>query len=274
MKHRILLLLLAGMLVPSLAMAYPLGLVSEADCDGWSATATVTYGQNDRNPVLTYNVVLTDFYTGAVVDEDYNSEPLEFVSSTIVNYDYSGNWYGLCGKFTVNGSFVLTGTGLYKEQTFTYTFTCVCDEPGCFRTPGYWKNHTDDPAWPVGGFAIGGVHYTNAELIEIMKTPPAGGDMTIILAHHLIAAKLNVMGGEDGHQPYNDAIAEADALLAMYPLFSMPIAKDIKEELEEVKDVLEGYNEQECDEFDDGNIHEKDALEESTTWGGLKSSFR
>ena len=77
MKHRILLLLLAGMLVPSLAMAYPLGLVAEADCDGWTATATVTYGQNDRNPVLTYNVVLTDFYTGAVVDDQLKVHGLE-----------------------------------------------------------------------------------------------------------------------------------------------------------------------------------------------------
>ena len=61
-------------------------------------------------------------------------------------------------------------------------------------------NHADD------GFAIGGVHYTNAELIHIMQTP-VGGDATIILAYHLIAAKLNVLNGSD--DSINGAIAEA-----------------------------------------------------------------
>jgi hypothetical protein len=65
----------------------------------------------------------------------------------------------------------------------------------CTYTIGYWKNH--QAAWPVASLTIGGITYTQAQLLNILNTPP-GGDATYILAHQLIAAKLNVAQGANG----------------------------------------------------------------------------
>lgn len=66
---------------------------------------------------------------------------------------------------------------------------CVPCDCKCPLTQGYWKNHPD--AWPVDSLTIGGTTYGKAVLIDILKTPPKGNG-AIILAHQLIAAKLNV----------------------------------------------------------------------------------
>jgi hypothetical protein len=66
---------------------------------------------------------------------------------------------------------------------------CKC-EP---RSPGYWKNHE---GWPGGAVKIGGIWYTEADAIEIMKT--AGkGDKTYTMFKALAAAKLNKAAGCD-----------------------------------------------------------------------------
>jgi len=83
------------------------------------------------------------------------------------------------------------------------------------KTQGYWKNHPN--AWPLATITIGGVLYTKAQAIAILQTPPEG-DATYILAHQLIAAKLNrAMGWIPGAVGY---IAEADAFLTAHPLGS------------------------------------------------------
>jgi len=197
-----------------------------------------------------------------------------------VTYDYSGTWADLCGNYKVMGTFVMSGTDLHDEATFMAIFTCNCDEPhGCFRTPGYWKTHPEDPAWPTDGFAIGGVHYTNSELIAIMERP-VKGDATVILAHHLIAAKLNVLAGEDDIDEFNDAIAAGDDLLVTYPLGSKP-GKPAKTEILAVKDTLVGYNEIGCEDDDEvmpvgmDLMDKADFVDEQTTsWGSLKSQYR
>lgn len=62
--------------------------------------------------------------------------------------------------------------------------------PRCTLTQGFWKNHPD--AWPSGfRLTIGGVDYSALELLIILRTPPRGGDASMILAHQLIAAILN-----------------------------------------------------------------------------------
>jgi hypothetical protein len=83
-------------------------------------------------------------------------------------------------------------------------------ETGCTLTQGYWKNHPE--AWPADAMTLGGVGYTKEQLIQILSTPPRG-DATYILAHQLIAAKLNVMTGADS-SGIATTIANADAWLA------------------------------------------------------------
>lgn len=60
------------------------------------------------------------------------------------------------------------------------------------RTIGYWKNHPE--AWPFTSMTICGNTLNQAELISILDTP-SRSDVTIIMAKQLIAARLNVAGG-------------------------------------------------------------------------------
>lgn len=73
----------------------------------------------------------------------------------------------------------------------------ACDPPppatGC-GTPGYWKNHPE--AWPVDEITIGGITYPRWEAIWLMGWD--GGDKTITMFRALVAAKLNVMAGNEG----------------------------------------------------------------------------
>lgn len=63
---------------------------------------------------------------------------------------------------------------------------------GCTLTQGYWKNH--EKRWPVDELTIGGVTYDKQELLDLFDTSPEG-DKSLILAHQLIAALLNVARG-------------------------------------------------------------------------------
>jgi uncharacterized repeat protein (TIGR01451 family) len=107
----------------------------------------------------------------------------------------------------------------------------------CTYTQGYWKNHPD--AWPVEGITIGGVTYTKAEAIAILNTPP-DGDATYILAHQLIAARLNILNGADP-DAVATTIVEADDWLATHPLGSNPSNPD-REEAIELSEILDDYN--------------------------------
>ncbi len=93
--------------------------------------------------------------------------------------------------------------------------TCPAAAPGT-GTPGYWKNHPD--AWRVSQLTIGGKTYTKAQLLDIISRPTKG-DVTYIIAKHLIVAKLNVGVGNQS-SCIEDTIAQADAWLATYPLGS------------------------------------------------------
>jgi len=88
----------------------------------------------------------------------------------------------------------------------------------CTYTMGYWKNHPED--WPVEEIKIGGVTHTKEDAINILETPPEG-DATYILAHQLIAAKLNVTNGADSNG-LGDTIKNADAWLTANILGSDP----------------------------------------------------
>jgi len=77
---------------------------------------------------------------------------------------------------------------------------------------GYWKNTAQ---WPVTELTLGNQTYTQAELLILFNTPPQG-DASLILAHQLIAAKLNAAQGVD-MTAVSGIIAQADALLAQFP---------------------------------------------------------
>jgi hypothetical protein len=81
-----------------------------------------------------------------------------------------------------------------------------CAQPGvCVFLQGFWKNQPD--AWPVTELQLGNVTYNQQELLSILSQPVRGNGL-VLLAHQLIAAKLNIANGADGsciHQTLADA---------------------------------------------------------------------
>ncbi|MFO7610726.1 MAG: hypothetical protein R6X35_16320 [Candidatus Krumholzibacteriia bacterium] len=268
--------------LPGLAAATTLTSVTgSADCDGYTLSATIHWG-SAPDATLSYEAVLTEDGGGVVATFDATHVIANPGVGSYQNLGYDGLWgMELCGTYTATVTVTLvaplgTGGG-YETSTgsFAETFVCDCppDEPDtCNYTPGFWKNHA--AAWPVTELSLGGMTYDQAELLAILATP-VGGDATIILAYHLIAAKLNVLNGSD--PAINDAIMEADDLLATYPLFSNPKG-DAREAILMVKDLLGDYNELGCDEEEDEDEEEdmdKAAPEESgSTWSQLKANYR
>jgi hypothetical protein len=88
----------------------------------------------------------------------------------------------------------------------------------CVHSHGFWKNHPE--AWPVMEILIGDVTYTQEQALAILKNPTKG-DATYILAHQLIAAKLNIAEGAASGD-IEPTIKEADAWFIAYPIGSDP----------------------------------------------------
>ena len=80
-------------------------------------------------------------------------------------------------------------------------------------TIGYWKTHPE--AWPVATITIGGRVYTKDQAITLLGTP-SRGDKSIDLFKQLVAAKLNLIAGNNPSCIYQ-TISSADAWMATYP---------------------------------------------------------
>jgi len=127
---------------------------------------------------------------------------------------------------------VLTDNISSDEQYFEAGFW-----ESCTYTLGYWKTHPE--AWPVEEIPIGGVTYTKTQAVEVLETQPRG-DATYLLAHQLIAAKLNISNGADP-SAVETTIAEADTWLVEHPLGSKPKGPERQEGIA-LAQTLDDYN--------------------------------
>lgn len=117
-----------------------------------------------------------------------------------------------CGTQYVFRAFAHATSALMRSE-FTANLTCstlACGaDESCTYTQGHWKTHGPVPEgnnvneWPQdvndNGLLLGTTItniYTAFQLQSIFDAPPAGNGL-IILAHQLIAAKLNVANGAD-----------------------------------------------------------------------------
>ena len=100
-------------------------------------------------------------------------------------------------------------------MTFPSTTTTTIPDNTCPSDRIFWKNHPS--AWPVATLTLGSQTYTQSELLTLLRLPTAqkGANASLILAHHLIAAKLNIANGSDP-TPIGTAVADADRLLAPF----------------------------------------------------------
>jgi hypothetical protein len=90
---------------------------------------------------------------------------------------------------------------------------------------------------------VGGQNYTADQLIEILKTPPKKGNATLILAHQLIATKLNLLTGSDPG-PISATVLAADAVLAGLPtpLAFVQAGTTLGAEMTALATTLDNYN--------------------------------
>ena len=90
---------------------------------------------------------------------------------------------------------------------------------GCTLSQGFWKTHGPvgcnpgggSNVWPVVSLSLGSVIYNDNELCQILNQP-VGGNGLILLAHQLIAAKLNIANGANP-APIAATVTAADVLI-------------------------------------------------------------
>ena len=123
--------------------------------------------------------------------------------------------------------------------TPTPTPTPTATPVGCVFGQGYWKNHPS--AWPVTELQLGNVTYTQQQLLDILHQPVRGNGL-VLLAHQLIAAKLNIANGADG-SCIQQTIADADALIG--DLVVPPVGNGYlaPTDVSALADTLDRYNE-------------------------------
>jgi len=135
----------------------------------------------------------------------------------------------------------------------------------CTFTQGYWKTHPE--AWPVNSLTLGTVNYTKAQLLLILGQPSKGNGL-IILAHQLIAAKLNIASGADP-TPVAATIAAADAQIGN--LVVPPIGTGFLDPDDTAA------NAQILDSYNNGNLgvpHCGPVPATVQTWGKIRATYR
>src|SRR5262245_16146380 len=122
---------------------------------------------------------------------------------------------GVPGTLTIQ-PITTTTTSTFPSTTTTSSSTTTTTIPGttCPVGQGFWKNHP--AAWPVRTLMLGSQTYTEGELLALLRMPigRSGADASLILAHQLIAAKLNLANGSD--PSIGTTVADADRLLAQF----------------------------------------------------------
>lgn len=199
-----------------------------ADCNGWSTDLQLTIQPTAFLVHLETAVVLKD-QAGVEIERVSSSGFLDIVPGTTATYSYSGVWSTvLDGQYQMTASYLLNDIvvdgGNFYADSLSVSFTCGTEsgggasgEPVCVHPRPYWLRHRD--AWPVTELTLGAGTYGQDELYGLLRRPPRG-DVTLLLARQLIAAKLNLAAGADPSAV--PVVAEADAYLSDHPLLSRP----------------------------------------------------
>lgn len=125
---------------------------------------------------------------------------------------------------------------------FDYLVCCEEPEPeerGCSYTQGYWKNHHANARnlsqripWPIPENSL----LCGQTWLNILKTPPQGGNAWYILAHQWIAAMLNVANGASSSS-IEEALEHGEALLS-----GCSIAAEDRTEALAIAATLDAFN--------------------------------
>jgi hypothetical protein len=187
---------------------------------------------------------------------------------------YANNYNELPEGTAIDAKAYALGSVGYGESGFSPTLntsTVPRTPTDCTLTWGYWKNHLS--AWSrVTSLPLGNVVYTQAQIIQIFATAPAGNGL-LSLAHQLIAAKLNVLLGATPPLSVQTAISQADALignLVIPPIGSGFLAPGTTSGLTQT-----------LDDFNNGRLGPAHCPDtggivpvHASTWGRIKTLYR
>ncbi len=140
---------------------------------------------------------------------------------------------------TIHGSF-FSSSRLFEVKSRAIIAPPPCGKT-CPLTQGFWKNHAS--VWPVTSLTLGSQTYTQAELLTILRTP-VSGDASLILAHQLIAAKLNIANNACG-TPVAATIASADSVLSGFAgklPYSVAPSSSTGQTMVGLADTLDSFN--------------------------------
>jgi hypothetical protein len=177
---------------------------------------TQTFG---TNPDGTFNVFPTEPGTFTVsVQVPNNTQPSPTDQGTDDTVDSDGT-----PDDSGNSKVVVTvPEGSLVDAKVDFGFKPTAQQPGT-GTPGYWVNHPE--AWPVSTITVGGKVYTKEEALVLLASA-VKKDKTLTMFASLVAAKLNVLIGNDG-SCVAGTIALADAWMATYPAGSGVAASSV-----------------------------------------------
>ncbi len=192
------------------------------DCAGYNLSIVANDVHTTQNYHIDWEIDgLTNPVTGVITFLPANPPCVPGVGDLVCTETASGTWPG----GPLNGTFTFTGSAFLEEQTPTpivipitlnggSSVTLTCGGTGCPATIGYWKNHTNK--WPLSvvssGLTIGGVNYTAAQLLTILKATP-NGNAVLILGKQLVGALLNLAAGATHNASADAAISDAEGLL-------------------------------------------------------------
>jgi len=174
--------------------------------------------------------------------------------------------------------------------------TAACGPTGeCTLTWGYWKTHGPEGCspgnqandWNVSSLTIGNLNLGEAALCAILHDNPnacgkggganGGANTVLILEHQLIAAMLNVAEGAVICPFANQAIVDANALLAGREYACVGASTTLGQQMLAVKDLLAAYNSDQCSCPVPNKAQLASPLgksAKSTSWGELKTIYR
>lgn len=218
------------------------------DCDNLYVQVT---GEGDEANLGIYED-MADFPKKNGAQENVAPGDLEYDQNDAVDF----LWTFPLSDFKGDGVYIFVNSGAAwggdqaygSAKYFHYTIgQCPVDNGQCTYGYGYWRNHNpiDNPgnqenAWPssVTELYLGNTSYSIEELVEILNTN-VGGNGFVSLAHHLIAAKLNIANG--AYDPEIASVIEAaDALIGDLQFGTDELSMN---EIGDIQAALEAFNE-------------------------------
>jgi len=178
--------------------------------------------------------------TGAVLA--YTPAQLaSYVGQFLIPDEVTGNIYAYSGP---NTRTVFSSTNYQLEGA---SIVQCGPATGCPATQGFWKHHAFPSSMfdSTGHIQLGTGSYTASQLVDLLNTPPKGGDATLILGHQLIAAIANVNAGAQVTTQAAQAIAQAESLLTSNNLSLtsfVAASSTLGQQMTALADILDNYN--------------------------------